>query len=332
MLRITLFLLCSASLIGCDSGIGLGERCYFGCVVDANSASGSCSPEIRSCEDDLYCSLTTNSCEVPSKRGELCGEQCEQGLICRFDGRCGELSREDETCLQDTDCVAELSCNWGVDSSGVEEVGHCKPSQGEGGPCSWQNGGWGALAEATKQQSWWGCKVDLVCTPNGPGVLGDALNEESATRSCMGLTGGCAYAGTCRRPGRGAVGEPCIDNRTCMSGRCYIPKAPRIAVAALLTSCQQIGADPLDTCYPAPWTGYCIDDTHALEFEVCDLYGGTCAPQLVCTSHNTCRMPYSEGLDGSCGAGDGPDETPHAAMTCGIGLSCQFAQGSWRCL
>ncbi len=331
-MRWSVRLLCGVALAasGCDLGVKLGEQCYFGCVQRCSDTSQgrvcSCQPEIRACTEGLYCSFSTNNCAVPSKRGEPCGEQCEAGLLCRFDGVCGELSREDEPCAQREHCVAGLSCNWGVEPFSRTSVGRCKPTQGEGGPCGWRQvgGDFGRVMnfEPGAETTFEGCGTDLVCQPTEAAPAPETFTLASSTRDCWGAN--CAYPGTCRRPGRAAVGELCIDSRACTSGRCYVPSTPWVELADVRAVCDSPGSSP--RCWLAPWPGTCIAQDTPIQNQAC---GAGCAAGLRC-GESRCYEPYREGLAGSCGSGSVADP-PTRPEACGVGLSCQVLDGRWRC-
>ncbi|MBK9260539.1 MAG: hypothetical protein IPM54_12015 [Polyangiaceae bacterium] len=303
----------------------LGEQCVFGCEVQViETADGTinvCHPTREDCEEPYFCSLQTNNCEKRTPRGQPCGEECEIGLICRFDNICEELGREDKPCLRNNDCIDGLLCNYGAAPEDPDRLGRCKPLQGENGPCFWNNASSVGTGDVF---GFSGCKGDFVCEP-----LGRTKPEDvpEGTTICGGINP-CGYPGVCKRPGLAAAGAYCVEHRACSTGQCYSPPVP----TGKRDDPRFLCSNNNDDCYAGAWPGTCVTKDDGLAYDACDPdqpNAKACAEPLVCTKQWGCMTPQSVGEDMPCSINSNIGPEP---IVCGLGLACVQFEGSYRCL
>lgn len=117
---------CAANLF-CIGGI-----CSDPCarlVVDAPcvSTENGAFEVLGTCADGLYCDFTVSkTCKVRVASGGACFgfDDCEEGLVCGADGKCGAPPAEGEACTGT--CAGDLICDNAV----------CAKAPGEGAACS----------------------------------------------------------------------------------------------------------------------------------------------------------------------------------------------------
>ncbi len=243
--------LVSLTLPGCgwlfggeEGGVSEGDACVI-CVSGGKGPyhNNACQPKKLKCKKGLDCIDGINTCERRRTVGEACDYRpCEVELACDVEGICNAPGPEGTLCSRPEQCAGDLVCNFG----GAESVdqGRCLPPEGgAGAPCAWMPM-YGGGSDLIKGFTHEGCAPDLICLPDPRPDIEDPKILEGL--SDCNLVSGCFYAGQCAPAASQGLGEACLEDMDCASGRCDRPKLP---------------ADKDGGAYRIPWPGLCSDVT-----------------------------------------------------------------------
>jgi hypothetical protein len=225
--------LCETTL-DCQDGL----FCYQGtmpqyvCVAIPTVGPGeACNGASLICDQGYFCDSGTDECVAQKASGESCTglNQCQEGLICEYGGRCGAGLGAGQACSYTQLCGAGLYCDTtgatdqcaarktvGSTCMSAEECdaslycdsgNHCNPRKAPGDTC---------LTGNNSCQAWYACQPRGNCASRG-----DVGSECYSDDQCLERLRCNPDARVCEmEPIKLPAGSFCLQGTECESGQC----------------------------------------------------------------------------------------------------------------